>query len=219
MQNTGAKRERVLDPIARISEVLFGLIMTLSFTGTISAATAGREEVRTLLFGALGCNIAWGLVDAVTYLMGSLIERGRDLVTIHAVRDAASPEQAHGVITGALSPVMISILTEEDVERVRQGVLRLRDLPPAHGLRKEDWIGAVGVFLLVFLSTFPVVIPFLFIHNVRLAMRMSNLVAIVMLFACGYWLAGHSGYHPWRTGLTMVALGVVLVAIVIALGG
>ena len=49
---------RVLDPISRVSEILFGLIMALTFTGTISAASAGREEVRTLLVGAIGCNIA-----------------------------------------------------------------------------------------------------------------------------------------------------------------
>ncbi len=40
---------RVLDPIARVSEVLFGVIMALTFTGTLSAATADRAEVRTLL--------------------------------------------------------------------------------------------------------------------------------------------------------------------------
>jgi hypothetical protein len=31
----------------------------LTFTTTISLATAGREDVRTMLLGALGCNIAW----------------------------------------------------------------------------------------------------------------------------------------------------------------
>jgi hypothetical protein len=54
-------RERILDPLSRISEILFGLIMALTFTGTLSAVTADREEIRTLLFGAIGCNVAWGL--------------------------------------------------------------------------------------------------------------------------------------------------------------
>ena len=52
---------RVLDPVARSSEVLFGLIMALTFTGTVSVATAGRDDVRTLVIGIIGCNIAWGL--------------------------------------------------------------------------------------------------------------------------------------------------------------
>jgi hypothetical protein len=219
MQDTDAKpSERVLDPIARVSEILFGLIMALTFTGTLGAATAGREDVRELLIGMIGCNIAWGLVDAVMFLMSTMTERGRGFVTIREVRAAASREQAHAAIASTLSPVMSSLLTKEDVERLRQGVLEMQDLP-APTLTRDDWRGALGVFLLVFLSTFPVVIPFIVFRNVQLAMRTSNLVAIVMLFACGYYLGRHGGYHPWRAGLSMVALGLVLVGIAIALGG
>ena len=57
--------KHVLEPIDRISEVLFGLIMVLTFTGSLSVAEADRGEVRTMLIGALGCNIAWGIIDAV----------------------------------------------------------------------------------------------------------------------------------------------------------
>jgi hypothetical protein len=46
--------KRVLDPIDRVSEVLFGLIMVLTFTGSLSVAEAGRESIRTMLIGALG---------------------------------------------------------------------------------------------------------------------------------------------------------------------
>jgi VIT family len=212
-------RERVLDPIARVSEILFGLIMALTFTSTLSAATSGYGEIRPLLFGAIGCNIAWGLVDAVMFLIGSLTERGRDLLTVRAVRAAASPQQAHRVITAALSPMVVPILTNDDFERVRQGFLGMRDLPPAPSLTREDWLGALAVFLLVFLSTFPVVIPFIVFRSAHLAIRASNLVAIVMLFLCGYVLAQHGGYHPWRTGFSMVLLGVALVAIAVGLGG
>src|SRR4030095_1819511 len=47
--------KRVLDPVERISEVLFGLIMVLTFTGSLSVAEAGRDDVRTMLICALGC--------------------------------------------------------------------------------------------------------------------------------------------------------------------
>lgn len=39
--------------------------MVLTFTGTLSAATAGREDVRIMLLAAIGCNAAWGIVDGV----------------------------------------------------------------------------------------------------------------------------------------------------------
>ena len=75
--DTIAPSKRVLDPIDRVSEVLFGLIMVLTFTGSLSVADAGRDDVRTMLIGALGCNVAWGIIDAMLYLMGCLAERGR----------------------------------------------------------------------------------------------------------------------------------------------
>ena len=71
--------KRVLDPIDRVSEVLFGLIMVLTFTSSISVAEAGRLEIRTMLLGTLGCNLAWGGIDAVLYLMGCAAEHGKGL--------------------------------------------------------------------------------------------------------------------------------------------
>jgi hypothetical protein len=220
MPDTGAEQKRrVLDPIARVSEVLFGLIMALTFTGTISAATAGREDVRAMLIGVIGCNIAWGLVDAVMFLMSSLTERGHGLLTIRAVRAAPSPDAAHRVIAGAIPPMVASILNRDELEHVRRGVLGMNDVPASPSLTKEDWLGALAVFLLVFLSTFPIVIPFFLFRNLHFALRMSNLVALVMLFMTGSWLARHGGHNPLWTGLSMSLLGVVLVGITIALGG
>ncbi len=72
--------KRVLEPYDRISEVLFGLIMVLTFTGSLSIAEGGREAVRTMLLGALGCNLAWGIIDGVLYLMGCLAEKCNGLL-------------------------------------------------------------------------------------------------------------------------------------------
>jgi len=195
------------------------VIMALTFTGTLSAATAGREEVRTLLIGVIGCNLAWGLVDAVMFLMSALTERGHGLLTIQAVRSAPSPDAAHTVIAAAMPPVVASLLKRDALENVRVGLVGMNDLPPSPKLTRDDWLGAVGVFLLVFLSTFPIVIPFLVFRDVHLALRISNLIALVMLFITGSVLARHGGHNPLWTGLTMMLLGVVLVGITIVLGG
>ena len=77
------KEDAVLNPVDRISEVLFGTIMVLTFTGAISAATDGRQEIRELLWAALGCNVAWGLVDAIMYLMNVVLERAHSVTLIH----------------------------------------------------------------------------------------------------------------------------------------
>src|SRR5882672_837292 len=83
--------KRVLEPYDRVSEVLFGLIMVLTFTGSLSIAEAGRENIHTMLIGALGCNLAWGIIDGVFYLMGCLAEKGRGLLALHAVRKTIDP--------------------------------------------------------------------------------------------------------------------------------
>src|SRR5262245_32548863 len=109
---------RVLEPHERISEVLFGLIMVLTFTGSLSIAEAGREDIRAMLIGALGCNVAWGVIDGVLYLMGCLAERGRNLLTYRAVRQAADPQKAQRLIAGALPPLIASVLQSSELETV-----------------------------------------------------------------------------------------------------
>src|SRR5688572_33261035 len=101
-----ASTRRVLAPIDRVSEVLFGLIMVLTFTGSLSIAEAGRDDVRAMLIGALGCNIAWGIIDGVLYLMSALAEKGRALTTFLALRRAATPTEAHQLIAAALPPLV-----------------------------------------------------------------------------------------------------------------
>jgi len=221
MPENSAERspKRVLEPIDRVSEVLFGLIMVLTFTGSLSVAEAGRSEVRTMLIGALGCNLAWGIIDGVLYLMGCLAEKGRGLLAFRAVRKTTDPRQAQRLIADALPPVITSILQPAELDTMSRRLKDLPEPPEQARLHSDDWLGAVGVFLLVFLCTFPVVIPFIFMHNAGPALRVSNAIAIVMLFLTGYAFGRMTGRHPWLVGISMVVLGLILVGLTIALGG
>jgi VIT1/CCC1 family predicted Fe2+/Mn2+ transporter len=212
-------RKRLLDPMERISEILFGLIMVLTFTCSFSVAGAGRHEIRQMLIAALSCNLAWGIIDAVFYLMGCLSEQGHGIIVLRAVHKAADPAEAHRLIADALPPRLASVLPETELEVMRQKLARLPE-PPAHPrLAKDDWLAAAGVFLLVFLSTFPVVVPFIFVREPRLALRVSNAVAIAMLFMAGCAFGRYSGFRPWKVGLGMVVIGIAMVGITIMLGG
>ena len=75
------------------------------------------------------------------------------------------------------------------------------------------------MFLLVFVSTFPIVIPFIVMREAMPALRVSNAIAIVLLYLAGRSAGRYAGFRGWTTGLAMVAIGVVLVAITMALGG
>jgi VIT1/CCC1 family predicted Fe2+/Mn2+ transporter len=211
--------KRVLEPNERISEVLFGLIMVLTFTGSLSVAEADRAEVRTMLIGALGCNLAWGIIDGVLYLMGCLSDQGSGIRTLRTLRKAAATEEAHRVIADALPPMVAATLGPAEYESMRQKLVQLPEPPTHPRLRKTEWLGALSVFLWVFLTTFPVAIPFIFMNDVARAMRVSNAIAIVLLFLTGYAFGRVAEYRPLLTGLAMVVLGSVLVGITMALGG
>jgi VIT1/CCC1 family predicted Fe2+/Mn2+ transporter len=211
--------KRALEPIDRVSEVLFGLIMVLTFTGSLSVATAGRAEVRDMLVAALGCNLAWGIIDALLYLLGCLAEKGRNLAALLAVRGAGDAKEGQRVIADALPPLVASVLEPAQLEAVRQSLVRLPAPPARPRLTGEDWRGGLAVFLLVVASTLPVAIPFLIVSESQRALRLSNAVAIVMLFVCGYAVGRLTRYHPWATGVGMVLLGTALVALTMALGG
>jgi hypothetical protein len=211
--------QRVLEPHERLAEVLFGLIMVLTFTGSLSVAEAGRENVRTMLIGALGCNLAWGIIDGVLYLMNCLAEKGRGLKTVRAVRQASDPQKAQRIIAEALPSVVASVLQPAEFESIRERLKQLPEPPENAQLRWDDWQGALGVFVLVFLSTFPVVIPFIFMPHTVPALRISNLIAVAMLFLVGCAYGRCFGRRPLAWGIGMVILGGVLVTLTMALGG
>lgn len=214
-----SRETTLLDPVDRTTEVLFGVFMALTFTGAVSVASAGREEVRDAFVGALGCNLAWGLVDGVIHLVNLTSSRGRDLRVVHALRRQRDPAAVRAVLTEALPPGLVRVLRPEELDDMARRVLALPDLPRRPWLRLRDYLDALAIACLVFASTFPLVLPFLLLDDARTALRWSHGVALLLLFACGARLGLHAGRPPLRAGLWMVLVGVVLVALIIALGG
>jgi len=208
-----------LDPVDRASEVIFGLLMALTFVGTLGAIEGGREELRTLLLAALGCNLAWGVADAVMYLVGVATQARRDhalLQRLHADVDAATGRR---IVAEGLLPGLASALDDDDLERLR---LRLLDIPQPAGVPRlglADYRAALGVFVLVVLATFPVVLPYLFVDDVVRALRFSQAIALATLFVAGAALARYSGGSMWRLGLLMTAIGAMLLGVLVLLGG
>ena len=212
------KSKRLLTPTERAAEILFGLIMALTFTCSISIANARHLEIRQLLIGAVGCNLAWGIVDAIMYLIGVLAQKSRNK-TIFDLIQRAEKDRASKYIADTLPPIVSAVILPEELDRIR---IELTHLPDTNGhihLTVRDILKAVAIFLLVFLSTFSVAIPFLFIHNPILALRVSNLVAIIMMFLCGWSVARYVGFSKWLMGIAMVVIGLFLVFVTIALGG
>lgn len=214
-----SRDSRVLEPTDRFSEVVFGVIMAMTFTGTVSVAAAGRQEIRELLYAALGCNLAWGLVDAVMYVITSLADRGWALRVVRAVGKAGDPDAGRRIVAESLPGGFAAILSTSVIEAIRAAIAERASEAPRPRVTRADLAGALAVFLLVVLATLPVTLPFVFIADVALALRVSNGVGLAVLFLSGAALGHYGGFGAWRSGLAILAIGVVLVSLVVALGG
>jgi len=212
-------REPVLSLVDRVSEMLFGLFMALTFVGAVSVADHGDAQIRAMFTAALGCNLAWGLVDAVMYLVRAVTDRGRLLTLIRSVRHAPDPETGRRLIEGSLSRVAAGLVSSAEIEAIRGRVVALASLPARPKLNRDDLLAAGAIFLIVVATTFPVVLPFVLIEDVGLAKNASRVIALAMLFCGGLALGRYAGYGSWKVGLMMAGLGAVLVGAIMALGG
>jgi hypothetical protein len=212
-------REPILNPVDRVSEMCFGLFMAVTFVGAVSASGAAEDEVRTMFFAALGCNLAWGLVDAVMYLVRTITDRGRSRSLALAVRRAPDAATGRFYVEQALTQIGSALATPDHIEAIRARLVALPELPARPMLHRQDAAGSLAIFLIVVAATFPVVLPFVFIADVGAAKLVSRLVALAMLFTGGLALGRYSGYGTMRMGFAMVGLGVALIGAIMALGG
>ena len=215
--------DKYLDPISSFGEVVFGLIMTLTFTlgAGLMLQEEGPEGARQLLIATIGCNVAWGVIDAALYVVGEIFERGRRRRLVQTIQGAGTAERALPYVAAELDELLEAVTSEPErrqlyeriAERIRGSAL------PRNRVSKADLLGGLASFLLVFIASLPAALPFLFIQPAHLALRISNALLLAMLFGVGWRWAHYTLARPWAIGLCLMLGGVALVALAIALGG
>ena len=222
MQNRPSLLHRWLDPASSLGEIMFGLIMTLTFTlgAGLMIEDEGRAGARELLIAVIGCNIAWGIIDAAQYVIGQLFDRGRLRRLGSSIR-ALSPENAVKLIGGELDELLGEVTSDAECAALYQTIANnVRSRPPtANYVSKEDLMGGFTSFWLVVISSIPAAIPFMFLDDARLALRISNGILLALLFVVGFSWARHTLSNPWVVGLGFLVGGGALVGAAIALGG
>ena len=214
---------KYIDPATSLSEILFGLIMTLTFTlgAAIVVQDEGRAGARELLVAALGCNIAWGLIDACFYLITATFEREQLRRLGRRVREVPDAAQAAALLATRFDEVLAPALEKAERDALYHRLANnVRLLPPTPTrLRKEDWSGALTSGLLVILTCLPAALPFAFIDDAYTAMRTSNAILLATLFATGFGWARYTTMRPLVVGSVFLLGGLALVVIAIPLGG
>jgi hypothetical protein len=217
-----AAAQKYLEPGESLAEILFGLIMTLTFTLAAGLMVQeGPEAVRELLIATVGCNISWGIIDGALYITDRVYERARLARLGETIRGAGTEGEAAQAIEQELEDLLGTTGDAADRSDLHRRIVRhvRASTPRPRGVIRADLHGAIASFWLVFFASIPAALPFLFIDDARTALRVSNAILIFLLFLTGYRWARYTALRPWRTGLTLMLAGVVLVAITIALGG
>lgn len=211
---------RHLGPADSLGELIFGLIMVLTFTlGTRILEGGAEVDGRTLMIAALGCNIAWGLIDGFLYVLGQVYERRR-LANLAVNLRQASPDVARALLAAATGNDLTALADPAARERFHDAVIAAaRRTDPPTGPTAEDFRGAATVFFLVVGTAIPAIIPFLLIADGETALRTSNAVLVALLFVIGYFWGRHVGTRPWQAGLLVMSLGAAMALIAIPLGG
>jgi VIT1/CCC1 family predicted Fe2+/Mn2+ transporter len=181
----------------------------------------GRDATREMLVAILGCNLAWGLIDAGMYIMTSLFERGRNARWWVAIREARDETQALSIIRSEMDAQLTAVTSEAARTELYADMLSQlrRQQPPRTRIIREDLYGAITSFWLVFASTIPAIVPFLIFDRLHFALRVSNGLLLVMLFMAGYRWGVHTNVRAWLAGMAMLTAGALLVGVAMALGG
>jgi hypothetical protein len=214
---------RYLDPASSLGEIMFGLIMTLTFTlgAGIIIDEEGPEGVRDLLIALIGCNIAWGVIDAAMYIVNELFTRGKRRRVGEAVRSAPDDRGAASVIALEMDEYCEGVVDPAERAALYARIAaKVRTRPPEpNRITKADFMGAFVSFWLVVISSAPAAIPFFLVDNAHRALRISNGILLALLFFVGYKWARHTLGNPWVVGLIFLSGGIGLVLMAIALGG
>jgi hypothetical protein len=220
----------VLDPIDRLAETIFSVLILLTFTMAYRALWLGSDPyvpippdyLVDLFIAALGATIAWGVIDGVIYALLAVFERGERHRFLARIQAAVTPEDGLHAVADEFDYMLAPITGEEQRRLLYIDVLdHLRSSKPQPvRLTREDLYGALACVVVALLAVLPSLIPLVVLRDYSwLALRASNLISVAVLFVTGFRWGKYSGGSPIMTGLLLAAIGVVLAAIAIPLGG
>ena len=220
---------RVLDPIDRLSETIFSVLILLTFTMAYRVFWLHSDPYEPLppdylvdlFLAGLGATFAWGVIDGVIYALLAVFERGEKHRFLARIQ-AAAPDDGLHAIADEFDYMLAPITGEEQCRLVYADIIdHLRESQPQPvTLTRADLYGALACVIVALLAVLPSLLPLVLLRDYSwLAIRASNLISVAVLFVTGYRWGRYSGSNPLKTGLLLAAMGVMLAAIAIPLGG
>lgn len=221
---------RMLDPIDRLSETIYSILILLTFTLAFRIIKVGADPwrelpstyINELLLGAIGATVAWGVIDGIMYALMSMFARGERHRLLVQLQGAGGDDEAVHVLAEEFDHMLEPITSETQRRLLYADVLdHLRfSRPQPVGFNRDDFAGALGSVLVAVLAVLPSLVPLVLLrHEPALAIRMSNIVSVVVLFVAGYQWGKYTGANPWKVGTLLAAVGVGMGLWAFFLGG
>ncbi len=221
--------ENLIDPIDRLTESLFSILILLTFTMTswiISRSGSDQmltsENIFDLAIAALVTVIAYGAIDGVIYALLTMFGRGESHRLLQGIQAADSEQEAVEVIADYLDYTLEPITGEPERQQLYHHILvQLRNSQPREiGLKREDITAGLTHILVAILVIIPPLFPLVAMRrDPGMAILVSNLISFFLLFFVGYRWGKYTGANPWKTGLIILAVITVLVLFLFWLGG
>jgi len=214
---------RYLAPDETLAEVLFGLIMALTITvGARLFGEGGQFDPHRLVLATIGCNVAWGIIDAVLFVLGGLFNGSRRARFHRALLSARNESDALAALAEEFDLEDEPLeFRAEDRARLYEALLSLSahaKLANPH-LHRRDVFGALFIVVLVSAAALPGAVPLLLFNDPGLGLHVSNWMLIALLLFVGHRWGRYTDVRPWRAGLIVMLLGVCMVLIALILGG
>jgi VIT1/CCC1 family predicted Fe2+/Mn2+ transporter len=159
-------------------------------------------------------NLLWAAVDGLLLIFTNLLERGRYNKMISTIK-ASDKNLATQTISNELSRTIINVLDEKDKDLITETVLEKILLLSANTAKKfrissRDILGSAIVIFFVFSPSILILPFFLFTSNLGIAILISNIIGILILFGFGYKLGDCIKRNKILTGLTVAIIGLAV---------
>ena len=199
-----------------LAEAFYGIWMVVVVTGTIRAVEQpGESTVRVMLGAALGVNIAWGVIDGITVMWANLVDRTKERELVNALRATKGDAALRKKLGRSLGGTVAGSLSDEERERVLD---MLEAGEPREVTRarpdREDYEAAIATALIDFILIFPVTLPYiLFMHDLTLAIRSSQFIALFLFAGLGYAYARNA---KWNRLVTPIVFALMMLIVIVA---
>jgi len=206
------------------AEVIYGVIIAMTFTSALRDlpwAIVEKMLVERTVYTALFCCIAWGIADGLFYLWerNYLIRQENRIIELSK---SAQTDPAVSLVEAQLDDTVLRNIPGEQRRELYQKLVQFLSGAGAKETlsMREAFTIVGGTFIRSALAGVVVVIPFFATTDVDLALKVSNLLGILLLFGIGYLRALDREFiHRIVMAVGTSLIGIVIAGITVVLGG